>query len=287
MKRESFVFYASWVEAIKDLPNDIRLEIYDGIMEYAMTGNLPDLKPMAKVAFNFIKNGLDRNSDKYSETIKSRSESGRLGNLKRYNEDLYHLVKEEKLSLEQAEIIAKDRKCDNSDRENSQNLANVAKLAVNVNDNVNVNVNDNNIVLPNGNCRVPEISVPVTTPETPEEEASPAPPTPPKQTNTDRIDFANLLKSINKYTGRGFKVINDNTKRKFRARLKDGYTKEIIFMAIKNAAKSEYHKNNGCQFLTPEFFSRADMLDKWGSNSAQVKNVESNKTEASEGVWGV
>ncbi|MCT4181832.1 conserved phage C-terminal domain-containing protein [Elizabethkingia anophelis] len=283
MKRESFVFYASWVEAIKDLPNDIRLEIYDGIMEYAMTGNLPDLKPMAKVAFNFIKNGLDRNSDKYSETIKSRSESGRLGNLKRYNEDLYHLVKEEKLSLEQAEIIAKDRKCDNSDRENSQNLANVAKLAVNVND----NVNDNNIVLPNGNCRVPEISVPVTTPETPEEETLPTSPTPPKQTNTDRIDFANLLKSINKYTGRGFKVINDKVKKSYRARLKDGYTKETILRAIKNAAKSEYHRSNECQYLTPEFFSRSDTLDKYGNDTSATKNVEPNKTVTSEGVWSV
>ncbi|HFK5582160.1 TPA: DUF6291 domain-containing protein [Elizabethkingia anophelis] len=137
MQRESFVFYASWVEAIKDLPNDIRLEIYDGIMEYAITGNLPDFKPMAKVAFNFIKNDLDRNSDKYSETLKSRSESGRLGNLKRYNEDLYQLVKDEKMGLEQAETIAKTRK-------NSQSVANVTKLAVYDNDNVDVydNVNE-------------------------------------------------------------------------------------------------------------------------------------------------
>ncbi|OPB98953.1 hypothetical protein BAS10_04610 [Elizabethkingia meningoseptica] len=275
MKRESFVFYASWVEAIKDLPNDIRLEIYDGIMEYAITGNLPDFKPMAKVAFNFIKNDLDRNSDKYSETLKSRSESGRLGNLKRYNEDLYQLVKDEKMGLEQAEELAKTRKA-------SQNVANVATIAVYD----NVNVYDNNILLPNGNCRVPENSVPVELLESQEEETSPTT-TPPKQPNTDRIDFSNLLKSINKYTGRGFKVINEKVKKSYRARLKDGYTKETILRAIKNAAKSEYHKSNECQYLTPEFFSRAETLDKYGNDTSPIKNNEPVKTGASEGVWSV
>lgn len=110
---------------------------------------------------------------------------------------------------------------------------------------------------------------------------------PPKQPNTDKIDFANLLKSINKYTGRNYQVINDNTKKKFRARLKEGYTKETILIAIKNAVKSEYHKSNECQYLTPEFFSRSDTLDKYGNDTSSKKNVEPNKTETSEGVWGV
>ncbi|MDV3470874.1 HNH endonuclease [Elizabethkingia anophelis] len=59
MSRESFIFYGSWVEAVRDLPNEVRLEIYDGIMEYAISGKCPDFKPMAKIAFNFIKNDID------------------------------------------------------------------------------------------------------------------------------------------------------------------------------------------------------------------------------------
>ena len=35
MERKSFVFYKEWSEAIKDLPDDVRLEIYESIVEYA------------------------------------------------------------------------------------------------------------------------------------------------------------------------------------------------------------------------------------------------------------
>lgn len=247
MNRDSFIFYASWVEAVKDLPNDIRLEIYDGIIEYAITGNLPDFKPMAKIAFNFIKNDLDRNSSKYNEKVKSRSESGRLGNLKRYNEDLYLLVKDNKIGLEQAEELAKTRK-------NSQTVANVT---VYVDDYVDVDVDDN-IELPKGNIPPDEIDPPKTFPNK----------------KDLKIDFDNLLKLINKETGRNFQVINEKVRKSFRARLKSGYTKDIISKAIKNAAKSEYHKGNECQYLTPEFFSRADMLDKWGNDTLSNKIQE-------------
>ena len=274
MNRDSFIFYGSWVEAIKDLPNDIRLEIYEGIIEYAMTGNLPDFKPMAKIAFNFIKNDLDRNSDKYNDKIKSKSESGRLGNLKRYNTDLYHLVKDKKLGLEQAEELAKSRKRESSDSQNSQTIANVA-----VYDDVDVDVYvdvDVNIELPKGNCPVPVFSVvPLDRTEEQTEEEGP------KLQITDKIDFDKLLKTINKETGRHFQVINDKVKKSFRARIKSGYTKETILKSIRNAAKSEYHQGNNCQYLTPEFFSRADMLDKWGNDTSSGKTPElvNNKIE--------
>ncbi len=32
MDRSSFVFYKDWMEAISDLPDDIRLEIYESII---------------------------------------------------------------------------------------------------------------------------------------------------------------------------------------------------------------------------------------------------------------
>ena len=65
MERNSFIFYKGWREAIKDLPDDVRLEIYESIIEYATTGNLRGLKPMANIAFNFIKIDIDRDTEKY------------------------------------------------------------------------------------------------------------------------------------------------------------------------------------------------------------------------------
>jgi len=78
------------------------------------------------------------------------------------------------------------------------------------------------------------------------------------------IDFKKLLEFINNKTGRGFKKVNEKARTKYKARLKEGYTKEDIFNAIRNAVEVQYHIDNNNQYLTPEFFSRADTLDKYG-----------------------
>ncbi len=74
MERKTFVFYKEWRDAIKDLPNDVRLELYDSIMEYAFSGKIEGLKPMASIAFNFIKPTIDRDTAKYI----SKSEANRI-----------------------------------------------------------------------------------------------------------------------------------------------------------------------------------------------------------------
>lgn len=66
MERESFVIYKSFYEAIKDLPNDIRLALHDAIMEYGLYGIEPtDLDPVPRSIFTLIKPQLDANNRKY------------------------------------------------------------------------------------------------------------------------------------------------------------------------------------------------------------------------------
>lgn len=79
MERNSFIFYKGWREAIKDLPDDVRLEIYESIIEYATTGNLRGLKPMANIAFNFIKIDIDRDADKYMSIVERNKSNGSKG----------------------------------------------------------------------------------------------------------------------------------------------------------------------------------------------------------------
>lgn len=95
-----------------------------------------------------------------------------------------------------------------------------------------------------------------------------------KKETKDILDFVKLLSFINQKTGRKFKTINKDIKRKYEARLKDGYTKQDILNAVINASNLQYHKDNGCQHLTPEFFSRATTLDKYG-NEAKVNLIAS------------
>ena len=79
MERNSFIFYKGWREAIKDLPDDVRLEIYESIIEYATTGNLRGLKPMANIAFNFIKIDIDRDTEKYMSIVERNKSNGSKG----------------------------------------------------------------------------------------------------------------------------------------------------------------------------------------------------------------
>jgi uncharacterized phage protein (TIGR02220 family) len=88
----------------------------------------------------------------------------------------------------------------------------------------------------------------------------------------NNIDYLALLGFVNKTFGRRFEVINDKTKRAYKARLKEGYTKEQIIDAITNAAASKYHKDNNYQYCTPEFFSRAETIDKYSGLTIKTES---------------
>lgn len=79
MKKKTFVFYGSWLNVISELPPDVQLEIYQATAEYAINGNLVELKPMAKIAFTFIKQDIDRDTDKYMSIVERNRENGKKG----------------------------------------------------------------------------------------------------------------------------------------------------------------------------------------------------------------
>ena len=94
----------------------------------------------------------------------------------------------------------------------------------------------------------------------------------------EKIDFEKLKDFINQKTGRGFKVINKNVKGKYLARLKDGYSKQDILDAVSNSIKSDYHKGENFKYLTPEFFSRSETLDKYSNvNKSEIKKEPTKK----------
>lgn len=60
MNRSSFIFRVEWQEILSDCCPEVKLEVYDAIIEYAKSGTLVDLKPKAKIAFSFIKKEIDK-----------------------------------------------------------------------------------------------------------------------------------------------------------------------------------------------------------------------------------
>ena len=77
MERDSFIFRKEWKDAISTLPGNVRLEIYEAIIEYSVSGEVPPLSPMAELAFNFAKATLDKDSKKYEQICKKRSEAAK------------------------------------------------------------------------------------------------------------------------------------------------------------------------------------------------------------------
>ena len=139
--KDSFVFYRDWLNVMEQLPAEIQLELYQAVAQYALNGKTPTLSPMAKIAFGFIQQTLDRDEDKYHKTVVSSKVSGRMGNLKRWHKDLYQKVLKGALSLEDAEDIAQAMKKSPPDKKNRP----PKNLTLNDNGNVNNNDNDNDL----------------------------------------------------------------------------------------------------------------------------------------------
>ena len=123
MERDTFVFYKDWLNVIRDLPSEVQLEVYQAIAEYAIYGNLIELKPLAKVAFGFVKQTIDRDTQKYISIKEKRKEAGAKGGRPLKNKDLEESKEKQKNQL----LFEKSKK---------------SKSPLNVNVNVNDNVND-------------------------------------------------------------------------------------------------------------------------------------------------
>ena len=99
MKKETFLFYADWLNVIRDLPSEVQLEVYQAIAEYAIYGNLIELKPLAKVAFGFVKQTIDRDTQKYISISEKRSEAGKKGGRRLKDNELEESNEKQKKQL--------------------------------------------------------------------------------------------------------------------------------------------------------------------------------------------
>lgn len=140
--KKSFVLYADYIDLFEELSDDEAGKLIKHIFRYVNDQNPESPDRITKISFEPIKKQLKRDLKKWGSTLAERSNSGALGNLKRWNRDLYDKVNAGEMKIEEAIAIAKHRKTshsDDSDRKPSQTVANVA---VNVNDTVTVNVTD-------------------------------------------------------------------------------------------------------------------------------------------------
>ena len=89
-----------------------------------------------------------------------------------------------------------------------------------------------------------------------------------KQTDTNKNEknvkeeeYADFILLLNKITGRNFKG-DEKSKKQFNARKSEGFDLRKFGIAINNCFNDEFHKLNR-KFLTPEFITRSDKLQKY------------------------
>lgn len=69
--RNSFVFYGSWWEAIKNLPRDVQGDVLTAIIEYGLYGETTEqLKPIAKAMLAMAKSQIDINNQRFENSKK-------------------------------------------------------------------------------------------------------------------------------------------------------------------------------------------------------------------------
>jgi hypothetical protein len=192
--KKSFILYSDAIHTIEKLSDTDAGQLLKHLLRYVNDQNPTTDNPLVEIAFEPIKQQLKRDLVKFEDVKVKRSEAGKAGATKRWQE------------------IANANK-------GIQTIANIA---------VNDNVNDNDIY---------------------------------------NIDYQALLDFVNTTFGRKIKTINDKAKRNYRKLLKDGYKKEDIINAMKNCKENQYHKENNYQYCTPEFFSRAETIDKYADRT--------------------
>jgi len=192
--KKSFILYSDAIHTVEKLSDTDAGQLLKHLLRYVNDQNPTTENPLVEIAFEPIKQQLKRDLVKFEDVKVKRSEAGKAGATKRWQE------------------IANANK-------GIQTIANIA---------VNDNVNDNDIY---------------------------------------NIDYQALLDFVNTTFGRKIKTINDKAKRNYRKLLKDGYKKEDIINAMKNCKENQYHKENNYQYCTPEFFSRAETIDKYADRT--------------------
>lgn len=113
--RDSFIFYRSFYEAIKEIPEAEQLKVYKAITEYALNQNEIEIEGVSKAIFTLIRPQLDANFQKYLNGKKSKQNKSKI------------------------EASYKQSK---SKSETNVNVNVNENVNVNDNDNVNVNVSD-------------------------------------------------------------------------------------------------------------------------------------------------
>ncbi len=137
-EKKSFVLYCDYREHLALLSDSERGQLLMAIFDYQSDGVLPNLPAAAQMAFSFIKAQLDKDADKYAQTVRQRSEAGKKSaDAKKQNQPTTTNINETQ-ETQQSPTNSNEVQQSSTSTNEAQQTATNSTDNVNVNDNVNV-----------------------------------------------------------------------------------------------------------------------------------------------------
>lgn len=120
--KNSFVLYNDYKDTTDELSDEEAGKLFKMILA-KVNGEEYEIEDRTlRLVFKPIEKALERDLRKYENKLQEKSNAGKIGNLKRWNPDLYDDFQKGKIDINEALKIAEDRKA--SHRDNS--IANIA-----------------------------------------------------------------------------------------------------------------------------------------------------------------
>lgn len=252
--KKSIIVYADWITKFEALNDEEAGRLIKHFFRYVNDKNPKAPDRITELSFIDIELSLKRDLVKWFDEKEVRSQSGIIGNLKRWHFDIYDSFIKKEITLDEAILIANDRKTSGSDENVTGAIENIANIAVNVSVSDSVNVSDikkDNIVgLTTSAPTVGGVAI--------------------KDRCQLFIDKFNSSRIVN---GKKSKYrYNDSVCTALKNRLKKYEAKEI-FKALKNALADKFHIESNFYHLTPEYILREKTLEKY-LNIAEYEEKE-------------
>jgi len=144
--KKGFLLYKDLIHTVDKMPDDKAGLLFKHILQYVNDNNPETDDLIIQLTFEPIKQQLKRDLKKYKNALDGKSNAGKIGNLKRWHNDLFKDYDSGKITLDEALLIADNRKQSHSDNVQSQTITKIA-LKDTVTDTVTVKDNVNDILL--------------------------------------------------------------------------------------------------------------------------------------------
>lgn len=105
-----------------------------------------------------------------------------------------------------------------------------------------------------------------------------------KETETPPADsYLDFISDFNSLMGTKYKT-EKKSKEHFAARIKEGFTRSDFITAIQNAMQDKFQQENSFRYLTPEYITRSNKLQKWLNLNPMQIIQQPKKSKAEESI---